>query len=54
MVQGFVIVCAVLSGVSVDATIEIVTPDGIETRDAWAELDRDAAAIDVDGVEVVS
>ena len=55
MVQGFVIVCAVLSGVSgvsVEATVQIETADGVETRDAWSELDRDAAAIETTGESV--
>ena len=52
MVQGIVIVCAVLSGVSVEATVQIETADGVETRDAWSELDRDAAAIETTGESV--
>lgn len=52
MVQGIVIVCAVLSGVSVEATVQIETSDGVETRDAWSELDRDAAAIETTGESV--
>ena len=52
MVQSIVIVCAVLSGVSVEATVQIETADGVETRDAWSELDRDAAAIETPGESV--
>lgn len=52
MVQGFVIVCAVLSGVSVEATVQIETADGVETRDAWSELGRDVAAIETTGESV--
>ena len=55
MVQGVIVFCAVLSGlsgVSVEATVQIETADGIETRDAWSELDRDAAAIETTGESV--
>lgn len=54
MVRQVIIVCAVtLAGVAHEAMVEIETPDGVQVRDAWAEIERDAAAIDTTG-EVVS
>ena len=52
MVQGVIGFCAVLSGVSVEATVQIETADGIETRDAWQEIERDANAIETTGESV--